>query len=100
MYEYEYLKLNYKPKDDIVCLFRVEPAKNITFKQAAENIALESSIGTWTQVASEKRYMLHLAAKIFEINKAENYIKIAYPVDLFEGGNIPNILSSIAGNVL
>lgn len=94
--EYEYLKLNYSPKDDIVCLFRVEPASGVTLKTAAENIALESSIGTWTAVP-EKKYMLHLAAKIFHIDG--NLVKIAYPSELFEGGNAPNILSSIAGNI-
>lgn len=99
MHEYEYLRLSYNPKEDIVCLFRVEPAKGVTFKEAAEHIALESSIGTWTQVASEKKYMLHLAAKIFHIDKAENLVKIAYPAELFERGNAPNILSSIAGNI-
>jgi len=38
-----------------------------------------------------------LGAKVFAIS--ENWIKIAYPQELFEENNIPNILSSIAGNV-
>ena len=94
--EYEYLKFNYKPKDDIVCLFRIEPATGVTMKTAAENVALESSTGTWTEVP-EKKYMLHLGAKIFSIKG--NLVKIAYPAELFERGNAANILSSIAGNV-
>jgi len=94
--EYEYLKLNYHPKDDIICLFRIEPAAGYTLKKAAENIALESSIGTWTSVP-EKRYMMHLGAKIFSIDG--NLVKIAYPSELFEPGNSPNILSSVAGNI-
>ena len=94
--EYEYLKLNYHPKEDIVCLFRIEPASGITLKRAAEHVALESSIGTWTSVPG-KNYMKHLAAKIFSIEG--NLVKIAYPSELFEGGNAPNILSSIAGNI-
>jgi len=36
---------------------------------------------------------------VFSVNKKTNEIKIAYPVDLFEPGNIPQILSSIAGNI-
>ncbi len=96
--EYEYLKLSYHPRDDAICLFRVEPAQGLTLKQAAEHIALESSIGTWTQVP-EKRYMLHLAAKIFHIDRENDLVKIAYPSELFERGNAPNILSSIAGNI-
>ncbi|MBU3913868.1 MAG: type III ribulose-bisphosphate carboxylase [Nanoarchaeota archaeon] len=94
--EYEYLKLSYHPKDDIICLFRIEPAAGITLKKAAEHVALESSIGTWTSVPG-KSYMRHLAAKIFSIEG--NLVKIAYPSQLFEHGNAPNILSSIAGNI-
>ena len=41
--------------------------------------------------------MLHLGAKIFHIDG--NLVKIAYPSELFEKGNAPNILSSIAGNI-
>jgi len=41
--------------------------------------------------------MQRLAARVFEIRK--NRVKIAYPLDLFEPGNIPQILSSVAGNV-
>lgn len=38
-----------------------------------------------------------MGAKVFEIKG--NFVKIAYPVDLFELGNMPQILSSIAGNI-
>ncbi len=94
--EYMYLKLKYHPKDDIVCLFRVDPAPGITLKEAAETVALESSIGTWVTLP-ETKYLTKLAAKIFEIDG--NLVKIAYPSELFEKGNAPNILSSIAGNI-
>ena len=94
--EFEYLRLGYQPKDDVICLFRIEPAAGITLKKAAESVALESSVGTWTSVPG-KSYMKHLAAKIFHIDG--NLVKIAYPSELFEGGNAPNILSSIAGNI-
>ncbi|MBM3233561.1 type III ribulose-bisphosphate carboxylase [Candidatus Pacearchaeota archaeon] len=94
--EYTYLKLGYKPKEDIICLFRIEPASGYTMKKAAENVALESSIGTWTTIP-EKKYMMHLGAKIFSIKG--NLVKIAYPSELFEKGNAPNILSSVAGNI-
>ena len=94
--EYMYLKLKYNPRDDIVCLFRIDPAKGISLKQAAETVALESSIGTWVTLP-ETKYLTKLAAKIFEIDG--NLVKIAYPSELFEKGNAPNILSSIAGNI-
>ena len=41
--------------------------------------------------------MKKLGAKVFSING--NKVKIAYPGELFEEGNAPNILSSIAGNI-
>src|SRR3989344_8294468 len=92
----DFINLKYKPNsDDLVCLFRVEPNK-ISVKEAAATVALESSVGTWTDV-HEKEYVRKLGAKVFWING--NMIKIAYPEELFEKGNAPNILSSIAGNI-
>ncbi len=93
-----FIDLKYKPnKNDLVCLFRVEPKKGISIKKAAEAVAGESSIGTWTIVKTMKPRIKKLGAKVFEIKG--NYIKVAYPLDLFEPGNIPQILSSIAGNI-
>jgi ribulose-bisphosphate carboxylase large chain len=93
-----YINLNYEPeKNDLICLFRVEPAKGISFEKAAEAIASESSIGTWTEVKTMKPRIKKLGAKVFEING--DYVKIAYPIELFEPGNMPQILSSIAGNI-
>jgi ribulose-bisphosphate carboxylase large chain len=93
-----YIDLKYKPeKNDLICLFRVEPTKGISLKKAAEAIASESSIGTWTEVKTMKKRIKKLGAKVFEIKG--NYMKIAYPIELFEPGNMPQILSSIAGNI-
>jgi len=98
MKEEEFIDLKYKPtSEDLICLFRVEPASGASMKKACANIALESSIGTWTEVDTEKDYMKKLAAKVFSIKG--NLVKIAYPSALFEKGNAPNILSSIAGNI-
>jgi ribulose-bisphosphate carboxylase large chain len=94
----DFLNLKYHPKkDDLICLFRVEPSRGISVKEAAENVALESSTGTWSEVKTEKEYMRNLAAKVFSVKK--DMVKIAYPSRLFEKGNAPNILSSIAGNI-
>ncbi|NIO44666.1 MAG: type III ribulose-bisphosphate carboxylase [Candidatus Aenigmarchaeota archaeon] len=93
-----FIDLKYKPnKNDLVCLFRVEPKKGVSIKKAAEAVAGESSIGTWTHVKTMKPRIKKLGAKIFEIKG--NYIKVAYPLDLFEPANMPQILSSIAGNI-
>jgi ribulose-bisphosphate carboxylase large chain len=93
----DFLNLKYRPKsEDLVCLFRVEPAKNLSMKEVAATVALESSVGTWTDV-HEKEYVQKLGARVFSIRG--NMVKIAYPSELFEKGNAPNILSSIAGNI-
>ena len=96
----DYIDLKYKPKkEDLVCLYRVEPSKNISFERAANTIALESSIGTWTDLITMNKEIKKLRARVFEINKKNNMIKIAYPIELFEMGNMPGILSGIAGNI-
>lgn len=93
----DYVDLNYKPeKDDLICEFSLEPL-DMEMKEVAEAIAAESSIGTWTETTTMKSYVERLAAKVFEMNG--NEIKIAYPLELFEPANMPNILSSVAGNV-
>lgn len=97
----DYVNLKYKPgKNDLICEFYLEPS-HISLKEAAGGVASESSIGTWQEVKTEKPYMRRLAARVFDIRKAGTgaMIKIAYPAELFEQGNIPNIMSSIAGNI-
>jgi len=92
-----YVDLKYEPeKNDLVCNFRIEPAK-VSVKEAAEHIAAESSIGTWTEVKTMNDRIRKLGAKVFEIKG--NNVKIAYPLELFELGNMSQILSSIAGNI-
>jgi ribulose-bisphosphate carboxylase large chain len=93
----DFVDLDYTPKEtDVVCTFYVEP-KGISLKEAAGGVAAESSVGTWTELTTEKAYVRKLAAHVFSING--NSVKIAYPMELFEFGNMPNMLSSIAGNV-
>lgn len=93
----DFVNLNYKPKDtDLVCTFVVDPL-DITLKEAAGGVAAESSVGTWTELTTVQPYVEKLAATVFSMQG--NTIKIAYPIELFEAGNMPNILSSVAGNV-
>ncbi len=92
-----YIDLKYKPDaNDMVCSFYLEPS-GVTLEKAAEDIAAESSIGTWTDVATMSNRIKKMGAKVFSIRKS--IVKVAYPQELFEGGNIPQILSSVAGNI-
>jgi ribulose-bisphosphate carboxylase large chain len=93
----DFVDRSYKPKTtDVICDFYVEP-DGISLIEAAGGVAAESSVGTWTELTTIKPYVEKLAARVFSID--ENNISVAYPIELFEHGNMPNILSSVAGNV-
>jgi len=96
--KFEFIDLNYRPKDDLICLFRIKPARGLSIQEVANQVALESSVGTWDKVEGmSKEIMNKYGGKVFHINK--NFVKIAYPTELFELGNMPSILSGIAGNI-
>ncbi len=93
----DFVDLTYRPKaDDVICDFYVAPA-DIGMVEAAGGVAAESSIGTWTELTTIKPYVEKLAAHVFRIDGKN--VRVAYPLELFESGNMPNILSSVAGNV-
>ncbi|MGD9131348.1 MAG: type III ribulose-bisphosphate carboxylase [Candidatus Bathyarchaeota archaeon] len=93
----DFVDQSYKPKTtDLICDFYVEP-EGISLTEAAGGVAAESSVGTWTELTTIKPYVEKLAARVFSIDG--NNIRIVYPIELFEHGNMPNILSSVAGNV-
>ncbi len=96
--ELKFIQLKYKPKKtDVVCLFKVKPNR-IGIKEAANKIALESSVGTWDKVSGlNEKIIKELGAKVFSIKKDQ--VKIAYPIKIFELGNLPSILSGVAGNI-
>jgi len=97
MVSYPFVNQGYRPtRNDLICLFRVTP-DGMGLMEAINNVALESSTGTWTSVSSNKKYVNKLGAKAFAISG--NWVKIAYPQELFEEGSVSNILSSVAGNV-
>ncbi len=97
--ELAFVNTKYKPNSkDLICLFKVTPNK-MSLREAANTVALESSVGTWTPVSSNKAYVNKLGAKVFSISQSSKKVKIAYPEELFEKNNIANILSSVAGNV-
>jgi ribulose-bisphosphate carboxylase large chain len=95
-----YFQLGFKPnyKKYIIATFYIE-SKN-SLREVAEEVAAESSIGTWTELVTLKQTVAkQLAPKIFYLNYKTGIAKIAYPLDLFEPGNIPQLLSSVGGNI-
>ncbi len=96
-----FINLKYKPKkSDVVCQYKITPSPNRSLKSVAEAVAGESSIGTWTEVKTmNEKIRKKLSPKIFYINEKEKRIRIAYPLELFELGNLPEVMSSIGGNI-
>jgi len=93
----DFVDLNYEPREDeVICDFYIEP-EGLSIEEAAGGVAAESSIGTWTEVGTMKPYVTRLHANVFSVKN--NNVRIAYPIELFEPGNMPNIISGVAGNV-
>jgi ribulose-bisphosphate carboxylase large chain len=93
----DFVDLNYQPNEtDLICTFSIEP-EGLSLREAAGGVAAESSVGTWTELTTEQPYIKSLAARVFSVEGG--IVKIAYPKELFEPANMPNILSSVAGNV-
>ncbi|MDD5567496.1 MAG: ribulose-bisphosphate carboxylase large subunit [Patescibacteria group bacterium] len=95
-----YLALNRRLdlKSHLVATFRIE--SKLPLKEIAQIVAGESSIGTWTEVGTlSESVFKRLSAKVIGLNTKKNLARIAYPIELFEPGNIPQLLSSVAGNI-
>jgi ribulose-bisphosphate carboxylase large chain len=96
-----FIDLNYKPKKtDVICQYKITPANGLSLRKVSEEVAGESSIGTWTDIGTMKKSVGEkLSPKIYYINEKEKRVRIAYPIELFELGNVPEILSSVGGNI-
>ncbi|MFX0114364.1 MAG: ribulose-bisphosphate carboxylase large subunit, partial [Candidatus Hodarchaeota archaeon] len=86
------------PEKELICRFLVK--SKLPIETAAEAVADESSVGTWTTVSPmESEILENLGGKVTKIEEEKNLIEVAYPPDLFEPGNIAQLLSCIAGNI-
>jgi ribulose 1,5-bisphosphate carboxylase large subunit (EC 4.1.1.39) len=93
---HEYLSPGYTPdpENDVIGVFRVTPAQGFKIEEVASGIGAESSTGTWTTLYPwyDVERVKRLSAKVYEIldlGDGSYLVKIAYPVELFEEGNIP-----------
>ncbi|MEM2637382.1 MAG: type III ribulose-bisphosphate carboxylase [Candidatus Korarchaeota archaeon] len=94
----EFVDLKYVPsKNDTIALFRAKPAENMSFEDIAGRIASESSVGTWTTLSTLTEYTRTIMARVFKIEPP--YLRVAYPIDLFEPGNVVQMLTCYAGNI-
>ncbi|MFB6155544.1 MAG: type III ribulose-bisphosphate carboxylase [Haloferacaceae archaeon] len=94
----DFLDLRYEPTpSDLVCRFSLEPAADMDVEAAASRVASESSNGTWAALQVEGD-VTDLSATAFAIDGDE--VSVAYPDALFEDGNVAQVLSCIAGNIM
>ena len=101
-----YWESDYIPKDtDILALFRITPQDGVDPMEAAAAVAGESSTATWTVVWTDRLTACEVyRAKAYRVDPVPNspdqwFAYIAYDLDLFEEGSIPNLTASIIGNV-
>ena len=103
--EYEdFLDPSYEPReDDLVCEFRIDPAPDMSREAAASRVASESSNGTWAALDVGEGFT-DMGATAFAIEDAGDgdaaEVGVAYPPGLFEPGNMAQVLSCIAGNIM
>lgn len=100
----DFVQLDYRPsRSDLIVSSRIRVPQWSTWKRAAGAVGSESSVGTWAEsvVGLKYAHVQEVAAKVFSARKvgSEYLLKIAYPQDHFEMGNMSQILASIAGNV-
>jgi ribulose-bisphosphate carboxylase large chain len=102
---HEYIDLKYVPSpDELIAEYYLEPEEGVKFEKACEHIAGESSIGTWTTISTLSPELANkLKPHVYYMKKGfgarSGIARIAYHPELFEAGNMPEILSSIAGNI-
>jgi len=90
-----------EPERHVIATYYVESGLGLV--EAGRQIAIEQSVGTWTEVTTTtRRIQERLSAKVFKWKgENEGLVYIAYPNELFdlETGGIPNLLSIVAGNL-
>ncbi|WP_202319886.1 type III ribulose-bisphosphate carboxylase [Archaeoglobus neptunius] len=101
----EYVDRSYEPdlRENVIAVFRIQPAGGFSIEDAAGAVAAESSTGTWTTLYNwyDEKRVKDLSARAYDFHRTGDswIVKIAYPVELFELHNMPGLLASIAGNV-
>lgn len=61
-------------------------------------IAAESSTGTWIEVATDSLSNVNTSGTVYSYNAESKVALIAYPLALFEPGNVSQLLTVFAGN--
>jgi ribulose-bisphosphate carboxylase large chain len=98
----EYIDIGYIPDEtDFVCEYSLEPAPGVSFEKACNHLAEECSIGTWKYISLlSPKIANRLKPHIFYMDEKKQTVRVSYPQDLFEFCSIPQIISTVAYNIL
>jgi len=100
---YSYLDFSYKPSkdNDFTVLFWAKGT--VAIEQIAEAVAAESSVGSWTKLATMNQFVWdHYRARVYKLDKVtknSGFIRIAYPLEHFDTKNISQFQASVLGNI-
>ncbi|MBW3584069.1 MAG: type III ribulose-bisphosphate carboxylase [Euryarchaeota archaeon] len=95
---HEFVDKSHTPsKDDIICHFYYDAGRGISTEECVGRVASESSVGTWTTLSKLPDRLQRLKGIGFEYD--DHHIKVSYPKELWEPGNMPQLLSGVAGNI-
>jgi ribulose-bisphosphate carboxylase large chain len=61
----DFIDLKHKPKDEIIALFRIEPAKGFNMEDASSRVASKSSCGTWSDLIHAPQKNRKIESKSF-----------------------------------
>jgi len=86
---------------DVIATYRFIPDKGTSPEEAARWIAEEETTGTWTAIGTTAEYVRRLDGEVMEITPGQGHyhVKIRYPAEIFEPGNVAQYLSVVAGNL-
>ncbi len=88
-----YIDKAYQPQPtDLLCSYHLEPTNGKTLESVTEELCSKAAIDTSSGANRES-----LAARAYAIDG--NNAKVAYPAEHFEAGNIPQVLSVVAGRI-
>lgn len=86
------------PKDAVVATY--ELAGEFSLEESARVVAMEQSTGTWTPIAKRKGSLEdRLAAWVDGVDRKAGTARVAFPLEIFEPGNVAGVLSIVAGNL-
>jgi ribulose-bisphosphate carboxylase large chain len=98
----KYVHIGDRPdfKSNVIASYLVEKSADSKLEDLAflGSIAAESSTGTWIEVSGSQGQSGAVSGRVYEYDEGTGIVKIAYPLGLFEPGNVSQLMTVVAGN--